>query len=131
MGPCASRISERPGMGSPALGWRCWSTTGSKPASSAWKGAAARRLVSLSPQEHKLIRSMDQRNRANGQVPVLCPYEELLAAVWGEEPFHTEDEISHLVYELRQKLEPNPREPQVLQTVKGLGYRLVTRPLTS
>jgi DNA-binding response OmpR family regulator len=69
-------------------------------------------LASLSPQEHKLIRYMDQRSRANGQVPVMCPYEELLQAIWGEEPLHTEDEISHLIYELRQKLEPNPGEPQ-------------------
>ena len=84
----------------------------------------------LRPQEHKLIRFMDQRNRANGQVPVMCTYEELLAAVWGEEPLHTESEVTKLIYDLRQKLEANPKEPQYLQTVKGLGYRLVTRSLT-
>jgi hypothetical protein len=94
------------------------------------EGRRRQEIGDLRPQEHKLIRYMDQRNRANGQVPVMCPYEELLTAIWGEEPLHTEDEISHLIYELRQKLEPNPREPQFLQTVKGLGYRLVTRPLS-
>jgi hypothetical protein len=94
------------------------------------EGRRRQEIGDLRPQEHKLIRYMDQRNRANGQVPVLCSYDELLAAIWGEEPLHTEDEISHLIYELRQKLEPNPREPQFLQTVKGLGYRLVTRPLS-
>jgi DNA-binding response OmpR family regulator len=73
---------------------------------------------------------MGQRNRADGQVPVMCTFEELLAAVWGEEPLHTEGDVTHLIYELRQKLEPNPKEPQFLQVVRGLGYRLVTRPLT-
>jgi hypothetical protein len=29
---------------------------------------------------------MDQHNRANGNVPVMCTYEELLGAIWGEEP---------------------------------------------
>ena len=82
----------------------------------------------LRPQEHKLIRYMDQRNRANGNVPVMCTYEELLVAVWGEEPYHTEAEINRLVWELRQKLEPDSKNPQFLETVRGMGYRLVTRP---
>src|SRR5579859_2741387 len=85
----------------------------------------------LRPQEHKLIRYMDQRNRANGNVPVMCTYEELIVAVWGEEPYHTEADINHLVWELRQKLEPDPKNPQFLETVRGLGYRLVTRPRTN
>ena len=54
----------------------------------------------------------------------------LIAAIWGEEALHTEADVNHLIYELRQKLEPNPKEPEFLQTVRGLGYRLVTRPLT-
>lgn len=83
----------------------------------------------LRPQEHKLIRYMDQRNRANGNAPVLCSSEELLTAIWGEEPLHTEAEVNHLIWELRQKLESTPREPRFLETVRGLGYRLVTRPL--
>lgn len=85
-------------------------------------------IRNLRPQEHKLIRYMDQRNRANGNVAVMCSYEELLTAVWGDEINHTEAEINHLVYELRQKLEPDPNEPRFLQSVRGLGYRLDTHP---
>jgi hypothetical protein len=84
----------------------------------------------LRPQEHKLIRYMDRRNRANDHVPVMCTYEEIIAAIWGNDPFHTEGEVTHLVWELRQKVETDPQEPQFLQTVRGLGYRLVTRPIT-
>lgn len=85
----------------------------------------------LAPREHKLIRYMDQRNRANGGQPVMCPFEELFDAIWEDEPGHTEAEISSLVYDLRQKIEPDPHQPQFLQVVQGLGYRLVTRLATN
>ncbi len=83
----------------------------------------------LSPNEHKLIRYMDWRNRANGYVPVMCTYEDLLAAVW-EEPYHSKDDVSHLVREVRMKLEPDPANPKFIETIRGLGYRLMTRPPT-
>lgn len=92
-------------------------------------GPYRQEIGDLRPQEHKLIRYMDQRNRANGHVPVLCTYEELIAAIWGEEVAHTEAEVNRLVWELRQKFERDPKDPQFLQTVRGLGYRLETRPL--
>jgi hypothetical protein len=85
-------------------------------------------ISNMRPQEHKLIRYMDQRNRTNGDVPVMCTYEELFTAVWGDEPDHTEAEVNHLVYELRQKIEVDLKEPCFLQSVRGLGYRLVARP---
>ncbi len=92
-------------------------------------GSTRQEIADLRPQEHKLVRYMDQRNRANGNIPVMCTFEELFSAIWGEETNHTEAEVNHLIWELRQKLEPNPREPRFLETVRGLGYRLVTRPL--
>jgi len=94
------------------------------------QGSSRQEISNLRPQEHKLIRYMDQRNRANGSVPVMCPFEDLYEAIWGQEPLHTDDDITKLIFDLRRKLEPNPREPQFLQVVRGLGYRLVTRPLT-
>lgn len=89
-------------------------------------GSSRQEIRDLRPQEHKLIRYMDQRNRANGNVPVMCAYDELIAAIWGQDSNRTEGEINHLVWELRQKLEPDPKEPRFLETVRGLGYRLVT-----
>ncbi len=91
------------------------------------RGTSRQEIRNLRPQEHKLIRYMDQRNRANGYVAVMCTYEELIAAVWGDEIGHVEAEVNHLVYELRQKVEPDPNEPRFLQAVRGLGYRLETR----
>lgn len=85
-----------------------------------------REITELRPQEHKLIRYMDHRNRTNGLVPVMCSYEELIEAVWGKDSSQTETEVIHLVWELRQKIEPDPKKPQFLQNVPKLGYRLVT-----
>ena len=94
-------------------------------------GLKREEVDNLRPQEHKLIRYMDQRNRANGNEPVMCTYTELIEAIWGDESFgRTENEINRLAWELRQKIESDQREPKCLETVRGLGYRLVTRPLT-
>jgi DNA-binding winged helix-turn-helix (wHTH) protein len=95
------------------------------------QGSHRQEIQSLRPQEQKLIRYMDQRNRANGQVPVMCTFEELLIAVWGEEHECAETEVNHLVWELRKKLELEPKVPQFLETVRGLGYRLLTRAAAS
>ncbi len=92
------------------------------------EGSHREEISNLRPQEHKLIRYMDQRNRANDGVSVMCIYEELMAAIWGDEPYHQESELNHLVYELRRKIEADPSDPQFFQSVRGLGYRLETRP---
>lgn len=95
------------------------------------EGSQRVEIEDLRPQEHKLIRYMDQRNRANGNVPVMCLYDELIEATWGDEFGHTEAEINQLVWRLRQKIELDPAQPCFLQTVRGLGYRLETRPSSS
>jgi hypothetical protein len=90
------------------------------------EGPDRKEIHDLRPQEHKLIRYMDERNRAQGGEPVMCTYEEMIGAVWGNAAVHTEAEINHLVWELRKKIEPEPGAPRFLQTVRGLGCRLVT-----
>lgn len=89
-------------------------------------GTGRQEISGLRPQEHKLIRYMDHRNRMNGRVPVMCGYEELIEAVWGKDAAQTETDVTHIVWELRQKIEPDPKQPQFLQNVPKLGYRLVT-----
>jgi hypothetical protein len=93
------------------------------------EGSSRQEIANLRPQEHKLIRYMDQRNRSNGNMPVMCTFEELQTALWGDEVLHTEAEINYVIFGLRKKLEPDQKRPQFLETVRGLGYRLVTRPV--
>jgi DNA-binding winged helix-turn-helix (wHTH) protein len=89
---------------------------------------SSRQEIRLRPQEHKLIRYMDQRNNANNHAAVMCTHDELIAAVWGEEEAHTGSEINHLIFELRKKIELDPKNPRFLEAVRGQGYRLVTHP---
>ncbi|MEZ5966701.1 MAG: response regulator transcription factor [Planctomycetota bacterium] len=50
--------------------------------------------------------------------------EDLLAAVWGYENTPTTRTVDTHVFQLRQKLEPDPKSPRHLLTVPRVGYRL-------
>src|SRR5258706_7654716 len=49
--------------------------------------------------------------------------DQLLDAVWKETPFVTPRSIDVYVRRLREKIEPDPRHPKYLKTVRGIGYR--------
>jgi len=51
--------------------------------------------------------------------------EELVRHLWPGEPSDDRRAIDVHVSNLRRKLEDDPREPRLLQTVRGTGYRLV------
>lgn len=86
------------------------------------------RPIALRPQEHRLVRHMAQRNADAGNAPVLCSHEELMAAVWDDEPLHRRDELTRLVWDLRHKIEVDPAQPRLLETEPRRGYRLRTCP---
>jgi DNA-binding response OmpR family regulator len=50
--------------------------------------------------------------------------DELLRAIWGEAFMGVDRVVDVHVSNLRQKLEPNPEQPQWLLTVRGVGYKL-------
>ena len=49
--------------------------------------------------------------------------DQLLDAVWKETPFVTPRSIDVYVRRLREKIETDPRHPQYLKTLRGIGYR--------
>ncbi|HEV7700567.1 MAG TPA: response regulator transcription factor [Pyrinomonadaceae bacterium] len=51
--------------------------------------------------------------------------DDLLDAVWGYDSMPTTRTVDVHVAWLRQKLEENPRHPQYIQTVHGMGYKFV------
>ncbi len=51
--------------------------------------------------------------------------ERLLNEVWGYEHFPTTRTVDAHIVRLRQKLEPNPEQPQFFLTVHGTGYKFV------
>ncbi len=84
-----------------------------------------RHEIQVRPQVHRLVRYMAERNAASAGASVLCSNDELMNAVWGEEPMHTHTELARLVWELRRELEPLGATAVVVNE-RRRGYRLVT-----
>ena len=80
-----------------------------------------RKAVRLSPKEYLLIAYLYGRR---GQV---CSKDNIGHAVWPE--YETggifDYQIENLVRRLRTRIELNPASPQLLFTVRGLGYKLM------
>ena len=78
-----------------------------------------RNPISLSPKEQALF---DLLYRNAGRV---CSKQESADAVWPEYRAEVYDyQIESLVKRLREKLEPDPRHPVLIVTVRGQGYKL-------
>ena len=88
---------------------------------------SARHEIHLRPQGHRLVRHMADRNAEAGGTPVLCEHDELMQAVWGDEPMHTRLELARLVWELRRELRRFGAE-DLVESERGRGYRLGTCP---
>jgi hypothetical protein len=84
-----------------------------------------RHEIPIRAQAHRLVGHMARRNAASDETPVLCTYDELVEAVWLDEPLHTRDELAKLVWELRRKLDALGAG-DLIETERGLGYRLRT-----
>jgi two-component system, OmpR family, alkaline phosphatase synthesis response regulator PhoP len=75
--------------------------------------------VELSAREFQLLRYFIEHR------DTLISREELLEKVWGYESTPLTRTVDVHVAWLRQKLEANPRHPQYILTVHGMGYRFV------
>ena len=73
--------------------------------------------VDLSAMEFKLLHYLIA-NRG-----VVHSRDHLLDAVWGYDAMPSTRTVDVHIAWLRQKLEQNPRHPQFIQTVHGLGYK--------
>jgi DNA-binding response OmpR family regulator len=79
-----------------------------------------RRALTLSSKEFELLAFLYRRR---GQV---CSKDDIGQAVWAEYQEGVYDyQIENLMRRLRAKLEPDPAHPQLLLTLRGLGYKLV------
>ena len=71
------------------------------------------------PTEYRLLVHL---GRHPGQVMSRA---QLIEAVWGEDgEFHDENTVSVHVRRLREKIECDASDPQIVRTVTGLGYRV-------
>lgn len=52
------------------------------------------------------------------------PAEEIYRRVWNEEAFSTENTVMVHIRRIREKIELNPKEPEYLKVVWGIGYKI-------
>lgn len=74
--------------------------------------------VELTPTEYELLLLMAQRP---GEV---FDHRTLLSNVWGEEYVNDTAYLKVYIWHLRRKLEENPRDPKIVLTEWGVGYRI-------
>ncbi len=76
--------------------------------------------IDLSAMEFKLLQFLIE-NRGS-----VHSRDQLLDAVWGYDAMPTTRTVDVHIAWLRQKLEANPKHPQYIQTVHGLGYKFTS-----
>jgi predicted component of type VI protein secretion system len=92
------------------------------------EGARETPVSGLRPQGHQLLRYMAGRS-ADGAA-VACDHADLITALWGDReewaPYrsYTRTDLAGVVRAVRRSIEADPSAPRVLETVKGIGYRL-------
>jgi two-component system, OmpR family, alkaline phosphatase synthesis response regulator PhoP len=75
--------------------------------------------IELSAKEFQLLRYFIEHRGAT------LSRDELLNEVWGYDAMPVTRTVDVHVAWLRQKLEPNPRHPQYIMTVHGMGYKFI------
>ena len=58
----------------------------------------------------------------------IFPAEEIYRRVWGEEAYASENTVMVHIRRIREKIELNPREPDYLKVVWGIGYKMEKHP---
>jgi DNA-binding response OmpR family regulator len=75
--------------------------------------------VALTPREFDLLRVL--MSRANQ----IVTRQEILDGVWGVDFYGDESALYVYIRHLRRKIESTPDHPQLIQTVRGIGFRFV------
>lgn len=74
--------------------------------------------LSLTPKEFKILYALA------GNPGIVLSKEQLVEAAWGKEFVGETSSITVFIKKLREKVEDDPSDPQIIQTVWGIGYRL-------
>ncbi len=75
------------------------------------------KLVRLTPTEARLLHVL-LRNTGHSMFR-----DALVIKVWGADYEHFSDQLDVYISRLRNKLEEDPSDPKLIQTVRGFGYR--------
>lgn len=77
--------------------------------------------VELSPKEFDLLKLLCEEP---GKV---YSNDEILKHIWAEHSFASAQDVKQYIYFLRRKLEENPKQPKIIVTVRGFGYKVETQ----
>lgn len=75
-------------------------------------------VVKLTPTETRIV---DLLMRNPGRI---FPAEELYRRVWNEDAFACENTVMVHIRRIREKIELNPKEPDYIKVVWGIGYKM-------
>ena len=75
--------------------------------------------IILSTKEFDMLRYLWEKKN------ITVARDELLEKVWGQNIYTTTRTIDNFIVKLRQKVEENAKEPKIIITVHGIGYRLI------
>lgn len=76
---------------------------------------------SLTAKEHALLSKLyENRNR-------IVTSDALCQAAWGDDYYGYENTLMVHIRRIREKIEGNPSNPEYLQTIRGLGYKLMVK----
>ena len=78
-------------------------------------------IIPLTAKEHTLLETLARNEGKIVTVDALCE------ALWGDNPFGYENSLNAHVRRIREKTEADPSKPVSLITIKGLGYKLITK----
>jgi two-component system alkaline phosphatase synthesis response regulator PhoP len=76
------------------------------------------RSLELSPKEAMILRCLAERP---GEVVTRA---DIVERVWGYDAFPTLRTVDNFIVRLRRLVEPEPKDPRFIHTVRGSGYRL-------
>lgn len=76
------------------------------------------RTIDLAPTEFSLLRCLAEA------APRPAHYQQITESIWDETESEERNRIKYLVHALRQKLEVDPDQPELIVNRPGLGYQL-------
>lgn len=74
--------------------------------------------ISLTATQFRILAYLSEN------INTIVSIDRILDNIW-EDSYGYENTLITHIYRLREKLEENPRDPKILITIKGLGYKLV------
>lgn len=77
--------------------------------------------IPLTAKEFELLSALSRNAGRIVTIDMLCE------ALWGDNPYGYENSLMAHIRRIREKIERVPSQPESLITVKGLGYKLITK----